>query len=64
MLMLWNEQRKEENKLIPALGKDIEVINTLLAYQLALTKKVTPNYASWSVFHFIGQYLTPDMVLE
>lgn len=60
MLMLWNEQRKEDNKLLPALGKDIEVINTLLEYQFALTKKVTPNYESRSVFHFIGQYLTPD----
>ena len=59
MLMLWKKERDNHKKFIPALGNDVEIINILLEYQLNLTKKVAPNYASWSIFHFIGQYLTP-----
>lgn len=59
MLMLWKKERDNQKKFIPALGTDVEIINILLEYQLNLTKKVAPNHASWSIFHFIGQYLTP-----
>lgn len=59
MLKMWKEQRDNQNKIIPALGNDLNIINLLLEYQYRKAQKVYPNYPSWSVFHFIGQYLTP-----
>lgn len=59
ILKMWKEQRDNQNKIIPALGNDLDIINLLLEYQYRKAQKVYPNYPSWSVFHFIGQYLTP-----
>lgn len=59
MLQYWKKQHDTSNKLLHGLGKEIDILNTLLEYQLFITQKASPNYTGWSVFHYIGQYLTP-----
>ena len=62
MLKILSNYKAKYQSVMPGLGADIDVINTLLEYQFYITKKAesTNNLPKLSIFHFIKQYFYSD----
>lgn len=60
MLSLWKMEQEETPNSFIAMGEDVNTINLLLEHQLERTKNAEHKgcYPSWSIFHFIKQYLS------
>lgn len=58
MLKILINFKSKYNDFIPALGTDIDVINILLEYEYNKAQKAGECIASWSIFHYIRQYLS------
>lgn len=58
MLKILINFKSKYNNFIPALGTDIDVINILLEYEYNKAQKAGECIASWSIFHYIRQYLS------
>lgn len=58
MLKILTRYRNEYKNFMPGLGADIDALNAMLEYEYDKTQKAGEYIASWSVFHYIRQYLS------
>lgn len=59
MLKILLDYKNRYSSLLPGLCADTDVINIILEYQFIHTKeREDKNFPSWSIFHYIKQYLS------
>ncbi|NBH15014.1 hypothetical protein D3Z36_12720 [Lachnospiraceae bacterium] len=58
MLKILTSYRHKYKNFTPGLGADIDAINALLEYEYEKAQKSKEYIPSWSIFHYIRQYLS------